>query len=167
MRSTPSAPALTPAPAKSQIQNPNSEIPLPQSEVPVPKSEIPLPADADPSDAALAEVFGIPLEEPAFLSQKHAAAVRAGRSLKALVAASLGGLSILLSFLALIDAFWTKIPATLVGFAAILLGMQAASEIRHSAGRQSGRNLAIAGIVCGVVGIFLGPLILAAVGRRL
>ncbi|MGE5195008.1 MAG: DUF1559 domain-containing protein [Deltaproteobacteria bacterium] len=123
--------------------------------------------DAGPSDAALAAVIGILPEETGFLSEKHAAAMRPGRSRKGLLAASLGGLSILLSFLALIDAFWSKIPATLVGFAAILLGMQAASEIQHSAGRQTGRKLVIAGILCGVVGIFLGPLILAGIGRKM
>ncbi len=84
-----------------------------------------------------------------------------------MIALGLGGLSIPLSFLSLIDVFWSKFPATLVGFAGILLGMQALSEIHHSAGRQTGRKLVIAGIISGVVGVFLGPLILAGVGRRM
>ncbi len=79
----------------------------------------------------------------------------------------LGGLSIPLSTLALIDAFWSQIPAMLVGFAAILLAMQAASEIQNSAGRQTGRQLVMAAILTGVVGVFVGPLILAGVGRRM
>ena len=169
MQSTPPVPAPPPAPAKSEIRQTTSEIESPTSEIPNPKSQIPppRPADAAPADEALADVFGLPRGETELLSHKHAAAVRTGRSRKGLLAASLGGLSILLSFLALIDVFWSKIPATLVGFAAILLGMQAASEIQHSAGRQTGRRLVIAGIICGVVGVFLGPLILAGVARRL
>jgi hypothetical protein len=167
MQSTPPVPA-PPVPSKSEIQNPKSEIA---------GSEIPRPAlapstaepvsTAGPSDAALADVIGIPAVEPELLSHKHAAAVRPGQSQKGIVAASLGGLSVLLSFLSLIDAFWSKIPATLVGFAAILLGMQAASEIQHSAGRQTGRRLVTTAILCGVIGVFLGPLILAGVGRRM
>jgi hypothetical protein len=165
MQSAPPAPALPPAPAKSEFPDPKSQITA--SEIQNPKSEIEPPLAAPPSDAALADVIGLPPAETELLSQKHAAAVRTGRSRKGLIAASLGGLSILLSFLALIDVFWSKIPATLVGFAAILLGMQAASEIQRSAGRQTGRRLVIAGIICGVVGVFLGPLILAGVARRL
>jgi hypothetical protein len=155
MQSPPPQPVPPPAPVRSEVPNPKSEIESPESNVSI------------PSDAALADVIGILPDESGLLSQRHAATVRAGTSRKGLLAASLGGLSILLSLLALIDAFWSKIPATLVGFAAILLGMQAASEIQHSAGRQTGRKLVIAGILCGIAGIFLGPLILAGVARRL
>jgi hypothetical protein len=162
MQTTPPAPALPPA--QSEIQNPKSEIASPAGTVSA--SEPQAAADAGP-DAALADVIGIPPVESESLTQKHAAAVRAGQSQKGLIAASLGGLSVLLSFVSLIDAFWSKIPATLVGFAAILLGMQAASEIRRSAGRQTGRRLVTTAIVCGVIGVFLGPLILAGVGRRM
>jgi hypothetical protein len=100
-------------------------------------------------------------------SHRHGAAVRAGRSRNGVLAACLGGLSIVLSFLALIDTFWSKIPATLVGFAAVLLGMQAAGQMQRSIGRHAGRKLVAAGIVSGIVGVFLGPLVLAGAGRRM
>jgi hypothetical protein len=162
MQSTPPVPA-PPAPSKSEIQNPKSEIAVPL----VPAAPLESEVNDGTPDAALGAVIGIAPVEPELLSHKHAASVRPGKSQKGLVAASLGGLSVLLSFLSLIDAFWSKIPATLVGFAAILLGMQAASEIQHSAGRQTGRRLVMTAIICGVIGVFLGPLILAGVGRRM
>ncbi len=163
MQSTPAVPGLPSDSTQSENRNPKSERPV----SPVPVFAAPVEATAGHPDAALASVIGISPPEPAFLSQKHAAAVRPGPSRKARLAVSLGGVSILLSFLALVNAFWSKIPATLVGFAAILLGMQAGSEIQRSAGRQTGRKLVIAGIICGVAGVFLGPLILAGVGRRM
>src|SRR5262245_23325914 len=129
MQTTPLVPA--PPPAQSEIQNPKSEVASPAGTA---SASDPQPAP----DAALADVIGIPPVEAESLTQRHAAAVRPGQSQKGLVAASLGGLSVLLSFLSLIDAFWSTIPATLVGFAAIVLGMQAASDIQHSAGRQTG-----------------------------
>jgi hypothetical protein len=165
MQTIPPTPA--PPPTKSEIRNPKSEIPNPKSEIASPAGTASASEPQAPPDAALADIIGIPPIESESLTQRHAAAVRAGQSQKGLVAAFLGGLSVLLSFLSLIDAFWSKIPATLVGFAAILLGMQAASEIRHSAGRQTGRRLVTTAIICGVIGVFLGPLILAGVGRRM
>ena len=71
----------------------------------------------------------------------------------------MGGLSIPLSGLALINAAWSKLPATALGFVALLTGLIASQEIRRSGGRKTGRRQAITGIVTGVIGIFLGPVI--------
>jgi len=167
MQSSPDAGA---PPAVSVAPEYEIEIPEPENVVrPVPESVFlpAVPPAAEPADRALAAIIGIPQDATDVPAHRHAAAIRPGNSVKGMIAMALGLLSIPLSFLSLIDEFWSKFPATLVGFAGILLGMQALSEISHSAGRQTGRKLVIAGILIGVVGVFLGPLILAGVGRRM
>jgi hypothetical protein len=161
MQSTPAAPAQAAA-AQSPVLTPSAALSSAEAVVPPPA-----PTEIDTSDRDLAAIIGIPPDSVALPAQHHAAAIPQGNSLKGMIALGLGGLSIPLSFLSLIDVFWSKFPATLVGFAGILLGMQALSEIHHSAGRQTGRKLVIAGILSGVVGVFLGPLILAGIGRRM
>jgi len=144
------------APAESP---PNDSPPTPESEIRNSKSEISV-------DDSLGAMIGI-LPGDAGVSQSQSAGKgRARESIKGLAALCLGGLSIPLSCLALVDTLWSKFPATLLGFAAILIGMQAASEIRHPSGRHK-RRLAIVGIFCGVIGVFLGPLILAGIGQRM
>lgn len=150
-----------------------SEAPRPIAEVFVPAisesdlASAPPPMISETADVDLAALFGVHPHEPAVSAAGRSAQNRRGTSRKAIVAVCLGGLSIPLAFLALIDEFWTRFPATLVGFAAILLGMLAYSEIQHSAGRQTGKRLAIAGMMAGIVGVFLGPLVLTGIGRRL
>src|SRR5262245_44100589 len=100
------------------------------------KSEIPDSQFEFPPDAALADVIGVSPAGPDFAPAERGAGIRAGRLRNALLSALLGGLSIVLSFLALIDAFWSKIPAALVGFASILRGMQAAGAARNAPGRE-------------------------------
>lgn len=142
--------ASPPAPAAAAPESP-------------PESEIVTEPPADD----LAALIGVHLDSAGPAASAASARIRRGRSIKALVAALLGGLSIPISFLALIDELWARFPGTLMGFAALLLAIQAASEIQHSAGRQTGRKLVVAGIVTGIIGVFLGPLILAGFGRRM
>ena len=46
--------------------------------------------------------------------------------------------------------------AGVLGLVAVVLGMKARSEIRASAGRQSGDGMALAGIITGVVAVLIG-----------
>lgn len=86
---------------------------------------------------------------------------RAGRSRQALWSLGLGGVSLALSLLSVVPAVWAKFPAMVVGFSALLLGFFASQEIRQSRGRQTGTALALAGIVCGVLGMFFGPVVIS------
>jgi hypothetical protein len=73
----------------------------------------------------------------------------------------LGCLAVPLSALAIIPAFWSTLPATGLGFAALILGFTATGEIRRSRGQMTGRAGARAGIVLGIAGILLGPSVLS------
>ncbi len=104
-------------------------------------------------------MFGITADEALVSAQSKAAGFEADNSRRAVAAAVLGGLSIPLSGLALINAGWSRLPATALGFVALLTGLIASQEIRRSGGRKTGRRHATTGIVTGVIGVFLGPVI--------
>lgn len=110
------------------------------------------------------QVENLPHESP---SQPLSTPLVGGRSQKAFVALVLGGLAIPLSLVAFVPAFLSKFPATIAGFTALLLGFAALGEIKRSRGRQTGTALAAAGIACGVLGMFLGPVIFSPLGRRM
>jgi hypothetical protein len=110
-------------------------------------------------------MFGIAADEALLSAQNKSAGFDADNSRRALLAAVLGGLSIPLSGVALVNAAWSRMPATALGFVAILTRLIASQEIERSAGRKTGRRLAITGIVTGIVGVFLGPLVIAPFGR--
>jgi hypothetical protein len=140
-----------------------------KSEIPNPKSQISVPVNpasnaGSPSDS-LAAMIGIEADEALLSVQSKAAGLHADNSRRAVAAAVLGGLSIPLSGLALVNAGWSRLPAPAVGFLGILTGLIASQEIQRSGGRKTGRRLAIAGIVTGIVGSFLGPVVVAPFGR--
>jgi hypothetical protein len=72
------------------------------------------------------------------------AAVRPSYSGKAVAAVVFGIIGILLCF--------TAIPAIV----ALIIGLVARSEIRHSGGRLIGHRMAVTGIVLGILGILIG-----------
>jgi hypothetical protein len=149
---TPGSPELS---SKSEIPNPKSQISVPVNPASTPGS---------PSDS-LAAMIGIEADEALLSVQSKAAGLHADNSRRAVAAAVLGGLSIPLSGLALVNAGWSRLPAPAVGFLGILTGLIASQEIQRSGGRKTGRRLAIAGIVSGIVGSFLGPVVIAPLGR--
>jgi hypothetical protein len=132
------------------------------------KSEITTPLDpVTPSESprdSLAAMFDIAADEALLSAQSRAAGFQADNSRRASVAAVLGGLSIPLSGLALINAAWSRLPSTALGFVAILTGLIASQEIARSGGRKTGRRQAITGIVTGIVGSFLGSFAQRPVG---
>ena len=127
-------------------------------------------ADPEPevgSDPALATLLGASAHEALAEVSDKAAEVRGINSRRAILSLALGIASIPLAFLALINAIWSRLPAPLVGFLAILTGLVAAQEIQRSAGRKTGRQFAMYGIIAGIVGSFLGPVAMSGLGRRL
>lgn len=89
--------------------------------------------------------------------------VRSRGAMKALL---LGLVALPASALSLLPELWLRIPANLLGFLALMVGLLAVGEIRRSRGRQSGRKLAIGGITCGVLALMLGPFVFTQLGER-
>lgn len=171
MHSTP--PAAPPPPATPPLVHFESEIETPESEVPGLSSPVPNPPGAAespipiPSDNTFASLIGIESDQPIVPAARPSSETGDKPLFKARLSLVLGGLSIPLSFLALIDAVWSRLPATAVGFAAVLVGMLVVTQSQRSAGREKLRKFAVAGMIAGVVGMFLGPLVLAGLGRRI
>jgi hypothetical protein len=96
--------------------------------------------------------------EPQFTPQRSRGAVRS---------VILGGVAVLASALALLPELYAKIPGTLLGFLALMVGLLAMGEIRRSRGRQGGRNWAGTGIALGVLAMLLGPIAFSPLGSEL
>jgi hypothetical protein len=84
----------------------------------------------------------------------------------ALLAAVAGGLALPLSLLAALESFLWRLPASAVGFFGLAAGLAAWNEVARPRSRYSGKGMAIAGIVCGVVAMFVGSLVVAPLGVR-
>ena len=86
---------------------------------------------------------------------------KTGRSRGAMWSFLVGLFAIPLTLLAMRPEIWTRIPAALVGFGALVLGLISFNEIQHSRGRQTGKGLSMLGMVLGTIAMFLGPLVIA------
>jgi len=93
--------------------------------------------------------------------------IRAGCSRNAKLSLLLGTAALLLALLAGLPTIWSKIPSPLLGCAALTWGYVAWQDIQRSQGRQTGKSLALCGMVCGVIGVFVGPLVVAPWTQRL
>jgi hypothetical protein len=122
-------------------------------------------ADAQEYAATVAppstEIFVTTDSTPAFMQ----VVVQTGRSQMASAASVVGLLAVPLSALALLPDAWLRLPATIAGFAALMLGLLGWQEVRSSRGRRTGSELAAAGMVLGVLAMFLGPIVFARVGQ--
>lgn len=167
--SPPAAPPPPVAPPaihfQTESENPKSEISSLQS--PIPDRATPAALIPIPPDNAFASLVGIEPEEMIVPATRQSSTTGHKSLFKARLSLVLGGLSVPLSFLALIDAVWSRLPATAVGFAAVLVGMLVVTQSQRSAGREKLRKFAVAGMIAGVLGMFLGPLALAGLGRRI
>ncbi len=144
-----SRPAAGPS-AASTMSPGTTAVPAPPK-VPVEEAEEPdfLPLDDEPSAPPAESAIAVP------------SAVSTG----AVTSLVLGIASVGLSVMALGEAIWTKIPSTLIGFSALVVGLLAAGDIRRSYGRLTGRRMALAGMLLGTVGSLLGPTLFAGLGR--
>lgn len=79
----------------------------------------------------------------------------------------LGTIAVPASALSLLPEIWVRLPANLLGFFALLLGLLAWGEVRRSRGRQRGEVLAAAGSILGTAAMLLGPLLFTPWGERL
>jgi hypothetical protein len=76
-----------------------------------------------------------------------------------------GVLALPLAGLAYYPEFTWKLPASAMGFGALAVGFLAWNEIGRSRGRRTGRLFAIIGMLLGIVGMFLGPLVVTPLGQ--
>ena len=92
-------------------------------------------------------------------SRSRFAFVGGGRSKTALWSVILGVLSLPISLIAIYPAFWSRIPASVIGFGALLLGFLAQGELTRSGSKGRQFVLAYVGMAAGLLGMFAGPLI--------
>ena len=85
--------------------------------------------------------------------------------IRGLTALVLGGAAVLLALLDLWPQVWTRFPATIAGLSGIVLGMITILQLRR-VGRPGIQSVfAASGVVLGVAGLFLGPLLLSPLGK--
>jgi hypothetical protein len=144
------------APAVGRSQEPEVrlemfvEIPASEPKVttrPVPRTQ--------PASFVVARV-----ETPAQAKISHLA-VKTGRSRGAMISFLVGLFAIPMTLLAMRPEFWTRIPATCLGFGALVLGLISFNEVGRSRGQQKGSRLAMLGMILGTIAMFLGPLVIA------
>jgi hypothetical protein len=121
----------------------------------------------DESNLALQAILGMSTQESLAATSEKTVRVRVSSSRRAVWSLGLGLASIPIASIALFNTVWSRLPAPLVGFLAILTGLIATQEIRHSGGRKMGRKYATYGIIAGIVGSFLGPVVMSGLGRNL
>ena len=109
----------------------------------------------------IAVPFVVAHEESPAQAKREAIQVQIGRSRGAILSLLVGLFAIPLTLLAARPEVWTRIPATVLGFGAMVLGLISFNEIQRSRGRQTGTRFAMAGMVLGTIAMFLGPLVVA------
>ena len=118
---------------------------------------IPSPFTSQPTETLPAEVLAaIPVA-----TQPRFSFARAGRSKSALWSCILGVLSLPISLIAIYPAIWTRIPASISGIAAMLLGFLSLSELARAGHKGRELILAYVGIAAGLLAMFSAPLIYA------
>lgn len=93
-------------------------------------------------------------------------ATEPGRSATALAGGVAGLLALPLTALALINQAWTSLPATTLGFAALLAGFVALGDVLRAKRKARGLVWSLTGILCGTAAMLLGPLVVAPLGRQ-
>lgn len=119
-----------------------------------PLEELAAEEEREVAEAKEAAAAARPVEKPP--------AVRSRGAMHALL---LGLVALPMSALSLLPELWLRIPANLLGFLALMIGLLAVGEIKRSRGRQSGRRLAMTGIACGVLSLMLGPFVFTQLGE--
>lgn len=86
---------------------------------------------------------------------------RLGLSRSALWSVILGGISVPLSLIAIYPAIWSRIPPSVTGFAALMLGFLAQGDVQRTQRPRQGLVLSYVGMGLGVFAMFAGPAIYA------
>lgn len=86
--------------------------------------------------------------------------------IRGLTALALGAAAAALSLLDLWPNVWTRIPATIAGLAGVVLGLLTILQVRRARHMRMQSLFAACGVVFGVAGLFLGPLLLSPLGTQ-
>lgn len=106
-----------------------------------------------------------PIRPPVSLAKPaRRLAAQSGLATGAVFSAIGGVFGLGMTALALLPSIWARLPATILGFFALTIGIMSLSEIRNSRGRQTGSQLAMFGMCVGVIAMFLGPLVVSPWG---
>ncbi|MBI3866496.1 MAG: DUF1559 domain-containing protein [Planctomycetia bacterium] len=160
-------PAATVAPIELPITSSAEPRPKPQPGPADPPSAHDVAAETPLGQSSLAELVGVSVGDAIAAAHGKAARARDSNSKRAMYALAFGLASIPLALLAFVNAPWSRFPAPLVGFLAIVTGLVARHQMLRSAVGRTGKSLAEYGIVAGLVGSFLGPVVVSGLGRKL
>jgi len=97
-------------------------------------------------------------------SQRHTLLLKQIRQSR--IGFACGLASVGLSILAIRPEVWMGLPATTTGFSAMILGYLSLSGSQRRELSQTSKLLAIVSIIAGILGVFLGPLVFARIGRH-
>ena len=151
----------------STVVEPTAVDPVPSARDAVPQQEqqsAPQPRAAESAVLANDDITDFGFEQPVFRANTS---IRTGRSRNAQLSLLTGVISLLTALLAGFPGVWGKIPAPLLGCGALTWGYIAWQDIHRSRGQQTGKALAIWGMLCGVLGIFSGPMIVVPWSTRM
>ena len=98
--------------------------------------------------------------------QRYRQAARQARR-KGWFAIGCGLAAVAASALSVLPGFWVSLPASALGFIAIIAGYLALTGAGRREITGATRGLLLSGMLLGTVGIFLGPLLFAGIGRNL
>lgn len=121
--------------------------------------------DDETSEEAEAAPVEIPVSIGATTFEAATVSSDPRRSIQAVFSLLAGLLAVPLAGLAYFPEFTWKLPASALGFGALAAGFLAWNEIGRSRGRRTGRLFAIIGMLLGIVGMFLGPLVVTPLGQ--
>ncbi len=162
------------APAVPQSAPADSPVPQPDETEDVATEELTARTTSQHVETQSAHLLDSPTSVPSptetFVAADSAPAfaqveVKTGRSNMAFAASLVGLFAVPLAALALLPDAWLRLPATIAGFTALMLGLLGWQEVRGSRGRRTGSEFATAGMVLGVLAMFLGPIVFARVGQ--
>lgn len=86
-------------------------------------------------------------------------------SWRARVAFTMALLAVVVSGFSVRPEWWWRVPALVIGFVSVVLGLMASSDVRRSRGRLKGRWLARGAVLLGSCGMFLAPIVFARLGE--
>ncbi|MEX0728091.1 MAG: DUF1559 domain-containing protein [Planctomycetaceae bacterium] len=93
--------------------------------------------------------------------QSHQAAVRNGW-----MTLAVGLAGFVTSSLSYLESFWFRLPATGLGLIALVMGLMALSATARRQEEKQIKTIAGIGMACGLLGMFMGPLVFSGWGAR-
>lgn len=123
--------------------------------------------ESDEASASRLSVLTMEAIDPSELEpQRYRQAARQGRR-KGWFAIGCGLAAVAASALSVLPGFWVSLPASALGFIAIIAGYLALTGAGRREITGATRGLLLFGMLLGTTGMFLGPLLFAGIGRNM